>query len=88
VNFRKAATGGRIAIGIAQSPIDLTYFADTALAPHFFEMAGSVRNAISAIKKTIRELTIDRAGIIVRLVLNQFRVVLTGVPITTQAMEK
>ncbi|HJT81160.1 MAG TPA: ATPase domain-containing protein [Chthoniobacterales bacterium] len=74
-------------LGQMQSPIDLTYLADSVLALRFFEDNGSIRKAISAIKKrtgrhesTIRELKIDRSGITVGPPLDKFRGVLTGVP--------
>jgi circadian clock protein KaiC len=74
-------------LGQMQAPIDLTYLADTVLALRFFEERGAVHKAISAIKKrtgrhekTIRELSIDRSGIVVGPPLDKFRGVLTGVP--------
>jgi circadian clock protein KaiC len=77
-----------------QSPIDLTYLADTVLALRFFEAEGGIHKAISAIKKrtgrhetTIRELKIDRSGILVGPPLDQFQGVLTGVPIAAQTLE-
>jgi circadian clock protein KaiC len=79
-------------IGQMQSPIDLTYLADTVLALRFFEANGAVHKAISVIKKrtgphekTIRELTIARSGIIVGPPLERFRGVLAGVPILAEA---
>jgi circadian clock protein KaiC len=78
-------------LGQMQSPIDLTYLADTVLALRFFEAKGAVHKAISVIKKrtgkhetTIRELKIDRSGISVGPPLEKFRGVLTGVPIATE----
>ena len=80
-------------IGQMQSPIDLTYLADTVLALRFFEANGAVHKAISVIKKrtgphekTIRELTIARSGIIVGPPLERFRGVLTGVPILAETV--
>src|SRR6185436_5206428 len=40
-------------LGQMQSPIDLTYLADTVLALRFYEEGGSVHKAISVIKKRI-----------------------------------
>ena len=81
-------------LGQMQAPIDLTYLADTVVALRFYELNGSVRKAISAIKKrtgkhesTIRELKIDRSGISVGPPLEKFRGILTGVPITAQSSE-
>lgn len=80
-------------IGQMQSPIDLTYLADTVLALRFFEADGAVHKAISVIKKrtgkhekTIRELTIARTGIIVGPPLTRFRGVLTGVPLLAETV--
>src|SRR4051812_3184088 len=82
-------------LGQMQSPIDLTYLADTVLALRYFELKGSVRKAIAVIKKrtgkhesTIRELTIDRSGITVGPPLDKFQGVLTGVPITAEAVKQ
>lgn len=82
-------------LGHMQSPIDLTYLADTVLALRFFEAQGSVHKAISVIKKrtgkhetTIRELTIDRSGILVGPPLSHFRGVLSGTPILAETVKK
>jgi circadian clock protein KaiC len=82
-------------IGQMQSPIDLTYLADTVLALRYYESGGSVHKAVSVIKKrtgkhetTIRELKIDRSGITVSAPLSKFRGILTGVPITADIMTK
>jgi len=75
-------------LGNMQSPIDVTYLADTVVTFRFFEAHGAVHKAISIIKKrtgkhenTIRELTIDSSGIIVGPPLSDFRGVLTGTPV-------
>jgi circadian clock protein KaiC len=82
-------------LGQMQSPIDLTYLADTVLALRFFEARGSVRKAVAVIKKrtgkhesTIRELAIDRTGITVGPPLENFRGVLTGTPVDAQTLEE
>lgn len=74
-------------LGNMQSPIDVTYLADTVITFRFFEAHGAVHKAISVIKKrtgpherTIRELTIAASGIIGGLPLKEFRGVLTGTP--------
>jgi circadian clock protein KaiC len=74
-------------IGAMTTPIDLTYLADTIILTRYFEAAGSVRKAISILKKrtgsherTIREVTIGTNGVQVGAVLNDFNGVLTGVP--------
>jgi circadian clock protein KaiC len=75
------------------TPIDLTYLADTVLITRFFELSGSVKKAVSVIKKrsgfheaAIRELFVDKDGIRVGQPLHQFHGVLTGVPVLTGAL--
>lgn len=75
-------------VGQMSSPLDLTYLSDTVLLLRFFEAAGEVRRAASAIKKrtgahenTIREFSIDRGGIRMGHRLVEFRGVLAGVPV-------
>jgi circadian clock protein KaiC len=70
-----------------QSPVDVSYLADTVLLLRYFEAAGRIRKAISVMKKrsgphenTIRELTLDGKGVKVGEPLEQFTGVLTGVP--------
>ena len=82
-------------LGKMQSPIDLTYLADTVLALRFYEAEGSVHKAISVVKKrtgkhenTIRELKIDRAGIFVGPPLSQFRGVLSGTPVLSETRKR
>jgi circadian clock protein KaiC len=69
------------------APIDASYLADTIMLLRYFEAGGRVRKAISVTKKrggghetTIRELTIDRDGILVGAPLSAFRGVLAGSP--------
>lgn len=70
-----------------QSPVDLTYLADTVLLLRYFEALGRVRRAVSVIKKrmgahedTIRELRISAEGITVGEPLTGFQSVLRGAP--------
>lgn len=74
-------------VGAMQSPIDLSYLADTVILMRYFEAQGSVRQAISVLKKraskherTIREYQIDRGGLKLGEPLTEFQGVLTGVP--------
>lgn len=74
-------------LGAMQSPLDVTYLADTVVTFRFFEADGMVRRALSVIKKrtgaheaTIRELTIAADAITVGPPLKQFHGVLTGTP--------
>ncbi len=75
-------------IGTMQSPIDMSYLADTVVLLRYFEAGGEVRQAISVLKKrtgrherTIREFRIDAGGIRLGQPLAEFRGVLTGVPV-------
>ena len=74
-------------VGAVASPVDTTYLADNVILFRFFEASGSVRKAISVVKKrngkhelTIRELGIDETGIVIGEPLVNFRGILTGVP--------
>ena len=74
-------------IGSMASPIDLTYLADTVILTRFFEAQGSIKKAISVIKKrtgfhesTIREFVISKEGIFVGHALTEFQGILTGTP--------
>ena len=74
-------------IGQMGVPVDVSYLADTVLLTRFFEARGSVRKAISVIKKrsgahetTIRELNMTKEGVQIGPALKDFEGVLTGVP--------
>jgi circadian clock protein KaiC len=73
-------------MGDMRSPVDITYLADAVIMLRFFEARGSVKRAISIVKKrtgrhesTIREFWIDR-GVHVGEPLTNFQGVLRGVP--------
>lgn len=70
-----------------ETPIDVSYLADTAVMLRYFEAEGAVHRAVSVIKKrtgphedTIRELSITSKGLRVGKPLTQFHGVLTGIP--------
>jgi circadian clock protein KaiC len=70
------------------APLDLSYLADTVLLFRYFEDRGTVRRALSVIKRrsgphepTIREMTLGPYGIGMGEPLSEFRGVLTGNPI-------
>lgn len=72
---------------VMKSAIDVSYLADAVVLTRFFEATGSVRKAISVVKKragahedTIREFRITPAGVHVGEPLRSFRGILTGVP--------
>lgn len=77
------------------SPIDVSYLADTVVMLRYFEAGGSVRKAISVIKKrsgrheeSIREFQMGSpGGITVGPPLAGFRGILTGVPVFTGGAE-
>lgn len=69
------------------SPVDVSYLADSVILTRYFEWRGRVKKAISVVKKrsgsheeTIRELWIGEGGIRVGEPLEDLRGVLTGVP--------
>ena len=77
--------------GIFGNPVDeaveVSYLADTVILMRYFEVAGSVRQAISVVKKrssdherTIRECKVQKGGLFVGEPLRDFQGVLTGVP--------
>lgn len=75
-------------VGNMQTPIDMSYLADTVVLLRYFEAGGEVRQAISVLKKrtgkherTIREFQIDKGGIQLGKPLTDFHGVLTGVPV-------
>lgn len=75
-------------VGDMQSPVDVTYLADTVILLRYFEALGRVRRAMSVVKKrtgahedTIREYVIGEAGITLGEPLTEFQGVLRGVPV-------
>jgi len=69
------------------APLDLSYLADTVLLFRYFEDRGTIRRAVSVIKRrsgphehTIREMTLGPHGLGVGEPLTQFQGVLTGLP--------
>ena len=75
-------------VSTLDSPVDLSYMADTVISLRFFEASGAVKKAISVIKKrsgqheeTIREFAlVAGAGIRIGDPLIQFQGILSGVP--------
>ena len=75
-------------VGDMKAPVDVTYLADTVVLLRYFEALGSVRRAVSVIKKrsgahetTIREFRIDDRGLTIGEPLVGFQGVLRGVPV-------
>lgn len=84
--------------GIFGNPVDeaaeVSYLADAVVLLRYFEVNGSVRQAISVVKKrsgdherTIREFRVTRGGLEVGPPLHEFQGVLTGVPEYTGGRE-
>jgi circadian clock protein KaiC len=82
--------------GIFGNPVDeaveVSYLADTVILMRYFEVQGTVRQAISVVKKrsgdherTIRECRVQKGGLFVGKPLHDFQGVLTGVPRYTGA---
>ncbi|HJQ55233.1 MAG TPA: ATPase domain-containing protein [Gemmatimonadaceae bacterium] len=80
--------------GIFGNPVDdaveVSYLADTVILLRYFEVQGSVKQAISVVKKrsgdherTIRECRVHKGGLFVGEPLRDFHGVLTGVPTYT-----
>jgi circadian clock protein KaiC len=84
--------------GIFGSPVDeaaeVSYLADTVILMRYFEVHGSVRQAVSVVKKrsgnherTIRECKVGQGGLTVGEPLRDFQGILTGVPNYTGVSE-
>ncbi len=74
-------------IGDMQTPVDVTYLADTVVLLRYFEALGRVKRAVSVIKKrtgrhedTIREFSIGAQGLSLGPPLTGFQGVLRGTP--------
>ena len=70
-----------------ESPVDASYLADAVILLRYFELQGSIRGAISVLKKrsgpherTLREFSVGAGGVRVGPSLDRFHGVLTGVP--------
>jgi circadian clock protein KaiC len=84
--------------GKMESPIDLTYLADTVIVLRYFEAFGGVHQAMAVVKKrtgnhdrAVRQFRFTPHGIRIGAALSQFDGVLTGVPVyqgTAEALSK
>jgi circadian clock protein KaiC len=81
-------------MGERPDPIDISYLADTLLVMRYFEVAASVRRAISVLKKrsgaheaTIRELRFSSEGVQIGEPLAGFKGILSGLPDSIQVQE-
>lgn len=91
LNRQGAATFMTVAqhglVGDMQTPVDVTYLADSVVLLRYFEATGRVRRAVSVIKKrtgmhetTIREFSISNSGLTMGDPLAGFHGILRGVP--------
>ena len=76
------------------APVEASYLADTVVVLRYFEHGGSVKKAISALKKrtgsheeAIREIWFDEKGIHLSDPLMRLRGILTGVPIEVESQK-
>jgi circadian clock protein KaiC len=74
-------------IGPMQTPVDLSYLSDAVLMLRYFEVGGSVRRALSVVKKrsgdhehTIREFRLSANGVSLGPPLTQFSGIFSGTP--------
>ena len=74
-------------MGPMQSPLDISYLSDTVIMLRYFEADGTVRRALSVVKKrsgaheyAIREFRLAQGGLQVGPPLKQFRGIFTGTP--------
>lgn len=88
--FITVAQSGMVGSNMS-SPVDASYLADSVVLLRYFEFSGTVRKAISVLKRrtgghegSIRELRFDEHGIHLSEPLLQLRGILTGVPIEAE----
>ena len=87
LTFLVMAQHGLVGAAI-QSPVDISYLADTLILLRFFEFGAAIKRAISILKHrkgahedTIREFRLTSEGIHIGPRLRNFQGVLTGVPV-------
>jgi circadian clock protein KaiC len=74
-------------VGPMDTPLDISYLSDAVIMLRYFEADGTVRRALSVVKKrsgnhehTIREFKLTSSGILVGPPLTQFTGIFTGTP--------
>ncbi|HET7593189.1 MAG TPA: ATPase domain-containing protein [Rhodanobacteraceae bacterium] len=77
-------------VGAMQTPVDISYLSDAVLMLRYFEYDGTVRRALSVVKKrsghhehTIREFRLSHQGVRLGPPLKGFNGILSGTPIYT-----
>lgn len=91
--FLVAAQSGMMMGNAMHNVVDASYLADTVMLFRMYEHAGSVRKALSVMKKrsgpheaTIRQLWFDAEGVHLSPPLTHLRGVLTGVPVEIERL--
>ncbi len=81
-------------IGMTETPLDVSYLSDAVVMLRYFEVAGTIRRALSVMKKrsgphehTIREFRLTGHGISIGAPLAAFTGILSGTPLYTGAPE-
>lgn len=81
-------------VGPMDTPLDISYLSDAVLMLRYFEFAGTVRRALSVVKKrsgnhehTIREFQLTPKGVALGPPLTQFSGVFSGTPTYTSDKE-
>lgn len=79
----------------AQMPVNASYLADAIILFRYFEAQGSVRKAISVLKKrlggherSLRELSFEGGEIDIGEPLERFQGILTGVPVVQDRVQR
>jgi len=74
-------------VGPMDTPLDMSYLSDAVVMLRYFEVAGTVRRALSVVKKrsghhehTIREFSLSSQGVRLGPPLTQFNGIFTGTP--------
>jgi circadian clock protein KaiC len=74
-------------VGPMDTPLDISYLSDAVVMLRYFEAQGTVRRAISVVKKrsghhehTIREFTLTKSGVFVGPPLTRFTGIFSGTP--------
>ncbi|HYG07937.1 MAG TPA: ATPase domain-containing protein [Stenotrophomonas sp.] len=77
-------------VGPIETPLDISYLSDAVVMLRYFEYAGTVRRALSVVKKrsgdhehTIREFQLSQNGLVLGPPLRDFSGVFSGTPVYT-----
>jgi circadian clock protein KaiC len=77
-------------VGPMDTPLDISYLSDSVIMLRYFEFGGTVRRALSVVKKrsgrhehTIREFQLGPQGLVLGPPLVDFRGVFSGTPVYT-----